>query len=736
MKILMATMGLDIGGAETHIVELAKQLRKEGHDVCVASNGGVFVSELEQAGIRHEKVPMHRRNIFCMLRSLVLLRRLIRRERPDIVHAHARIPAFLCGVLHRTMGFPFVTTDHGVFDTSGILKYVSHWGEKTLAVSEDIKDYLMDNYSVPAEDIIVTVNGIDTEKFSPSVSGASVASELGLDPDHPILTHVSRLDDRSALVARQLIDLAEALDRAVPGVQLVIVGGGSLLGKLRARADRVNQALGRRCVILTGPRTDVNLILAVSQVFVGVSRAALEAMAAACPVIVAGTAGYIGVFDETQLSLAKNTNFCCRGCPPSTGDRLLADLTRVFRDMDEDRRQALGAYGRQVVLDLYSVRRMTQDTLAAYRAALPPKYKVVVCGYYGYANAGDEALLTAIRRNLAALEQNISVTVLSNDPEATRRQYGCQAVHRFRLGQVLSALRRCDLLLFGGGSLLQDQTSTRSLVYYVSVVRLAERMGKKVMFYANGIGPIQKPSNRRRVCRAAMAADCLTLRDESSAQTLRSMGAERDDLHVTADPVFTLDPAPAEHAQALLRQIGVPQDRPFLAVSVRDWPGMDDLAPKLARCLDQLSRSHHKSVVFVVMQHPHDVAVSRRVQSLMTEPAWLLDSPLRPEELMAVIGQAELTISMRLHALIFSARMGVPLVGLVYDAKVEYYLKLLDMPSGGPVSGLREEELLARTEDLLARRDECAARLAERSARLAKAARQNEDYLLKLLEQK
>ena len=99
MKILMATMGLDIGGAETHIVELAKELKAEGHDIVVASNGGVYVPEIVAAGIRHYQVPMHRRDAGCMLRSRKLLKEIIRTERPDVVHAHARIPAFLCGTL-------------------------------------------------------------------------------------------------------------------------------------------------------------------------------------------------------------------------------------------------------------------------------------------------------------------------------------------------------------------------------------------------------------------------------------------------------------------------------------------------------------------------------------------------------------------------------------------------------------------------------------------------------------
>ena len=97
MKIFMATMGLDIGGAETHIVELAKQLKAQGHDIAIASNGGVYVPEITQAGIRHYSVPMHRRSVSDMLRSRSMLKKIIAKENPDVVHAHARIPAFLCG---------------------------------------------------------------------------------------------------------------------------------------------------------------------------------------------------------------------------------------------------------------------------------------------------------------------------------------------------------------------------------------------------------------------------------------------------------------------------------------------------------------------------------------------------------------------------------------------------------------------------------------------------------------
>ena len=151
MKILMATMGLDIGGAETHIVELSKELKHRGHEVVIVSNGGVYVPEITAAGIRHYDAPLHRRSLSDMRRSLAILRDVIRQEQPDVVHAHARIPGFLCGRLQRSMGFPFVTSCHGVYQVSGALRLLSNWGDRTLAVSEDIRDYLIHQYNIPPQ---------------------------------------------------------------------------------------------------------------------------------------------------------------------------------------------------------------------------------------------------------------------------------------------------------------------------------------------------------------------------------------------------------------------------------------------------------------------------------------------------------------------------------------------------------------------------------------------------------
>ena len=734
MKILMATMGLDIGGAETHIVELSKQLKQQGHDIAIISNGGVYVPEIVAAGIRHYEAPLHLRNVGTMIKARGILKEVIAKEKPDVVHAHARIPAFLCGTLHKSMKFPFVTTAHWVFTSKGMLRYLTNWGERTVAVSDDIKAYLIREYGLPAEHISVTINGIDTEKFSPAVSGDEVIAEFGLDKSRPILSYVSRMDEDRALVARQLIEIAPELDKRVPGVQLLIAGGGNVYDELLAKAKEVNAAMGRACITMPGARTDINKIVAAGEVFVGVSRAALEAMAAAKPVIVAGNEGYHGLFTADKLEEAQAGNFCCRGLPLSDPKVLLEDVSAALL-LSHKEKEEVGAYGRQVIFDHYSVRRMAGDCLAMYDQVRRRKYNVVMSGYYGFSNTGDDAILESICQGVRAASDEVELTVLSKDPELTRKQYGLNAVPRFNFLKVISALKKSDLLLSGGGSLLQDTTSTRSLVYYLSVMNLARMLGKPVMLYANGIGPVRKDANRSRVRKVVEQAAAVTLRDHSSAKELREMGVKRPDLLVTADPVFRLESADPARAKQLLAQTGLPEGRDFVAVSVRDWAAAEKFPTGMAALCDHLRREYDAEVLFMLMQPEVDRGMTESVRKEMKETSYVLDVPSTPREMMAVLGQAKLCLAMRLHTLIFAARMAVPTLGLVYDPKVASFLQELELPSAGDVEHFDAEAAIAAADGLMGDYDNVLARLQELSGRMEQATRENVSQLLRLLEQ-
>ena len=734
MKILMATMGMDIGGAETHIVELSKELTHQGHQVVIVSNGGVYVPEVEAAGIRHYEAPLNRRSFSSMHQAQAVLRRVIQAEKPDVVHAHARIPAFLCGRLQKSLGFAFVTSCHGVYQVSGVLRLLSNWGERTLAVSDDIRDYLVEQYHIPPEHITLTINGIDTEKFSPGISGRPIRRELALG-DGPVIAHVSRLDRETVTAARQLVDIAPALAREYPGLSILIVGGGTAFDELKAQAETANQAIGRTCLVLTGPRTDVNELVAAGDLFVGVSRAALEAMAAGKPVILSGAQGHTGLFTPDLLDKAVDTNFCCRTDPVATQEQLRNDV-RTALALSPGKKEELGEYGRSVVQKLYSVHRMAADCLSVYDQVRRRRFRVVMSGYYGFSNAGDDAILQSIHGGILAASDDIQVTVLSHDPEQTRRQYGLDAVYRFDLVQVGRALRRCDALLSGGGSLLQDRTSTRSLLYYLMVIRWAKKLGKPVMLYANGIGPVTKPENRKKVKQTVELANVVTLRDRASAQELRDMGVKHPELHITADPMFNLLPAGADRGRELLAKAGLPAGRKFAAVSVRDWPAARQFPQQAARLCDHLHRTYGLETVFLLMQPAADRETTEQVRRAMESPSYLLDVPATPSELMAVLGQAELCVAMRLHTLIFAARMAVPTVGLVYDPKVDSYLKELDLPSAGEVERFDVDRACQVCDELMADYDRILARLKERSAALSAAARENEALLLELLRKK
>lgn len=734
MKILMATMGMDIGGAETHIVELSKELTHQGHQVVIVSNGGVYVPEVEAAGIRHYEAPLNRRSFSSMRQAQAVLRRVIQAEKPDVVHAHARIPAFLCGRLQKSLGFAFVTSCHGVYQVSGVLRLLSNWGERTLAVSDDIRDYLVEQYHIPPEHITLTINGIDTEKFSPGISGRPIRRELALG-DGPVIAHVSRLDRETVTAARQLVDIAPALAREYPGLSILIVGGGTAFDELKAQAETANQAIGRTCLVLTGPRTDVNELVAAGDLFVGVSRAALEAMAAGKPVILSGAQGHTGLFTPDLLDKAVDTNFCCRTDPVATQEQLRNDV-RTALALSPGKKEELGEYGRSVVQKLYSVHRMAADCLSVYDQVRRRRFRVVMSGYYGFSNAGDDAILQSIHGGILAASDDIQVTVLSHDPEQTRRQYGLDAVYRFDLVQVGRALRRCDALLSGGGSLLQDRTSTRSLLYYLMVIRWAKKLGKPVMLYANGIGPVTKPENRKKVKQTVELANVVTLRDRASAQELRDMGVKHPELHITADPVFNLVPAGADRGRDLLVKAGLPEGRKFAAVSVRDWPAARQFPQQAAQLCDHLHRTYGMETVFLLMQPAADRETTEQVRRAMESPSYLLDVPATPSELMAVLGQAELCVAMRLHTLIFAARMAVPTVGLVYDPKVDSYLKELDLPSAGEVERFDVDRACQVCDELMADYDRILARLKERSAALSAAARENEALLLELLRKK
>lgn len=305
--------------------------------------------------------------------------------------------------------------------------------------------------------------------------------------------------------------------------------------------------------------------------------------------------------------------------------------------------------------------------------------KIALSGYYGFDNAGDEALLSAITSSIWRLRPEADFVVFSGAPAKTAAQHGIEAVHYMSPWQVWRELRSADLLISGGGSIFQDVTSARSLAYYISVVALAKLLGKPVIFYAQGVGPINRGASKWLMRLVGNQVDIITLRDEASSRLLRELGVMKPPLIVTADPVFALVPSPAAERKisSLLNQAGL-RGQPLVGVAVRNWPALEGYQPRLARILDDLAERGYR-IVFVPMAYPDDVAEARRVAALMDAEAMVLDEGLKSQEHLALIANMKLMIAMRLHALIFAANRGVPFAGISYDPKVEAFLSSFNM---------------------------------------------------------
>lgn len=761
MRVLMTTMKLDIGGAETHIIELSKALARRGIEVTVASNGGAYEAELIEAGIEHIKIPFHSKNPICMLRAYKQLKKLILNKSFDIVHAHARIPAFLCALLHKRYHFRFVTTAHWVFSTRFPYNLLTRWGDRSLAVSDDIKKYLTDNYGTNPDNVRVTINGIDLDKFSKDTDIGSVKEEFALADGKTRIVYVSRMDVDRSLAAHKLIAAAPDLYAENKNLEIVIVGGGNDYESIKAEAESVNKSLNNRLIVTTGSRTDINRFTALADIFIGVSRAALEAMACEKPSIIAGNEGYIGIFDEDKLGISIDTNFCCRGCSPTDTDTLKADVISLLRASNEERAR-LGAYSRSVVGKHYSIDTMADDAVKMYISviknslinevsmqefedienylAINPLRRrsfssdIMISGYYGFGNSGDDSILYAIVKELKTIKPDIKIVTLSNTPKKTSEIYGVDSINRFNILSIALRMLKTKLLISGGGSLIQDVTSTKSLTYYLSVIRLAKLFGKKVMLYANGIGPINKPANYKPIKKVLNKVDLITLRESSSLEELNRFGITKPQIKVTADPAFNLFPSCTVETNALLQKAGLPENSRYCVVAIRDWKtAREDFVTQIANASAYANQKYGLKTVFVLMQPTRDAEISKKCASVIGDNVYVINRSLTPPQLLGIVNEADFVVGMRLHTLIYAIRCLTAIIGISYDPKIDAVMDFAGQCRRIPIEDIKADELCRYIDEVMSNKDSIVSELCNVSESSAVSAIHNAELAIELI---
>lgn len=326
--------------------------------------------------------------------------------------------------------------------------------------------------------------------------------------------------------------------------------------------------------------------------------------------------------------------------------------------------------------------------------------RVLLCGYYGEHNLGDDALLEVLLSQLPAACQAV---VTAHDTTLVHERFGVETVPRRRLPLVLKALGRCDALVLGGGSLLQDSTSFRSLLYYAALIAAARLEGKPVLLWGQGLGPLRRRRSRLLVGRLLRLATAVSWRDPESAALAKRLGREGP---VGSDPVWALPPQPWRGTGGPL----VLCFRPTQQLQGEAW------RPYLA-ALDQVAAAQDREVIWLPFHAGQDRGLLAELRQTGVLPAGLaarsreVDAE-RPSEAMAVFSGAGLVVAMRLHGLILAALAGAPCAALSYDPKVAAAAaalgcpcQSLDAPPGSDLEAAWAGELdrppsLARLESL------------------------------------
>jgi polysaccharide pyruvyl transferase CsaB len=360
--------------------------------------------------------------------------------------------------------------------------------------------------------------------------------------------------------------------------------------------------------------------------------------------------------------------------------------------------------------------------------------KILISGYYGFNNSGDEAILQVIVDNLRAKIPGVEITVLSHAPEDTVSRYGVRAVKRMSPTAILREVARCDLLLSGGGSLLQDATSQRSLLYYLTIIRLAQLLGKKVFIYSQGIGPINGEKNRVRTAKCLRKVDGIVVRDGKSKQLLQEIGVDPQEVYVTSDPVLRAKRPDLSLGAQVLEREHCPRrpGRTLIGWAVREGAGESGFTKAAEAAIRWLQQERNADVVLLPFHYHQDIQVARGIQS-RGENLGLVENQYLSEDMLSVVGNLDLLVGARLHSLIYSAVMDVPMIGVSYDPKIDSFLNAIGMNFDLTVDNFTLEGFQHIYDHVVEHYDSLRRQVGENVSRMQQDLGLNEELICQLL---
>ena len=734
MKVITLISGGDIGGAKTHVLSLLHGLGKTEQVRLVCFREGEFAEDARKLGIDT-----------CVMEVSVgaaigRLTEMIRAEGFQIVHCHGARANLTGAILRRKIKVPIVTTVHsdyrldylgrplhrltyGTINTVALRMFDYHIG-----VSDAMAQLLISRGFDP-QTMFAIYNGIDFTPVSPKLGREAYLRSVGLEvqEDTIVFGIAARLDP-----VKDMPTLIRGFSIAVkkhPNIRLLIAGEGEQRQMLEQLAAQLCPA---GTVVFAGWVTDmnsfyhaldVNTLTSLSETF---PYAITEGARMRCATIASNVGGipYIiehgvtGLLFEPQNAEALGTCMIrlaeSRAIRAQLGENLYEKASREF-SID-------ATVGKQ--LEIY-------ETILR-RTAMPKKkkYGVLICGAYGKGNAGDDAILKAILAQLKAVDRDMPIHVMSHDPAQTRLCYHVGSVHVFDPFAFWPLMRRSKLFVSGGGSLIQNETSTRSLNYYLTTIRMAHAAGCRVMMYGCGIGPVTGQGSRRTTARILdRCVDEITLREDLSRQDLAAMGVTKPRITVTADPALLLKPASAGAVDSYFLSNDLDPAGQYAMFVLRPWKNLGAHLQAIVDTASYVNQKYGLTPVFVALEPTRDLETNRRAAAMLPCKAFVLPAPRDEQLTIGMMQKMRVIVSMRLHALIFASSVGAPLAAISYDPKVTGFMAYLGQKHCIELGDVTKDALCALVEQAMQTAEPYS------TERLKALAAENEAVARRLLEE-
>ena len=702
MKVIHLISGGDSGGAKTHVLSLLQNLNKTITAQLVCFRDGPFAEEARAMGIP---------TMICGGNNIPHLRReladYIREGGYQLIHCHGSRANMIGALLRKPTGLPVVSTVHSDYklDYMGrpfarlTFGAINAWALRHLdyriGVSDAMVDLLIDR-GFPPDRFYAIYNGID---FTPAPSqGDRLAYLRGLGADVEensvvvgIAARLNPVKDMSTLIR----GFAEG-HKSCPRLRLVIAGDGEERQKLEDLAKELGV---EKEVTFAGwisggmdrfySALDVNALTSLSETF----PYALTEGARFPRATVATAVGGIPYLIDQDV----NGYLFTPGDWQTLG-RYLAALGNgdaLRREMGEKLYEKASAkFSIQSTVDTQL--HIYEEIIRRHNRPKRDRDGVVICGAYGRGNAGDDAILEAILQEMRAIDPDMPITVLTKDPKATRLTYRVRTAGRMDVGTWKKAMRHAGLYINGGGSLIQDVTSRRSLWFYLHNIQAAHKAGCKVQMYGCGIGPVLREQHRKLAASVLNASvDVITLREPDSLKELQSMGVTKPEILLTADPALTLPAASEDEIDSVLLRAGIPTHGKYLCFALRNWKGFEDKAPLFAQAAKYAYETYSLTPVFAAVEKHLDPVAGRLAAAGLDIPHYFLDDAGSAGTIIGALSRMQAVVSMRLHALIFAAGQGIPLAGVVYDPKVSAFLRYIGQENFLDLDALTADALKA-----------------------------------------